>query len=142
MTFNTDAVHREFSIVEQCGNALRDRDLRLTRADRKVLYRVVRQKGSEEFFLGGLLGIQLVLFALLAWVLRALGNQLDVPVLHELAGIALFGAVFPLVMQFLRWVLHSFRPIRAWLTSRSDKAQDRAERVLSEISERTAQVTS
>ncbi|MDH6288203.1 hypothetical protein M2275_003109 [Rhodococcus opacus] len=141
MTLHADAVQRELPIDEQCLNALRNRDLRLTRTDRKVLCRVVRQKRSEEFFLGGLLGIQLALFVLFAAYLRVLGDQLDLPVLHELAGLALCGAVFPFVMQILRWVLQSLRPIRTWLASRSETAHGRAERVLSEISERTAQVT-
>lgn len=141
MSLHADVVHRALSLDEQCVHALRNRGLRLTRAERQVLYRVVRQKGSEEFFLGGVLGIHLVLFLLFAWVLRALGDQLGVPILHELAGLALFGAAFPFVAQFFRWVLHSFGPIRAWRTRRFETARGRAECVLSEISERTAPVT-
>lgn len=141
MTLNADGVQRELPIDEQCVSALRNRELRLRRADRKVLCRVVRQKGSEQFFVGGLLGIQIALFVLFAGVLSTLSDQLDLPILRNLAALALCGAVFPVVMQILRSVLHSFRPIRTWLTRRAETAQDRAEHVLSEISERTAQVT-
>ncbi|KXX58079.1 hypothetical protein AZG88_09105 [Rhodococcus sp. LB1] len=141
MTLNADAVQRELPIDEQCLSALRNRDLRLRRADRKILCRVMRQKGSEAFFVGGLLGIEMALFILIAGVLITLGDDLDLPVLRNLAVIALCGAVFPAVMQILRSVLHSFRPIRTWLTRRAELAQDRAEHVLSEISGRIAHAT-
>jgi len=75
MTLHSDAVQRELPIDEQCLKALRNRDLRLTRTDRKVLCRVVRQKGSEEFFLGGLLGIQLALFVFFCSVSARFGRS-------------------------------------------------------------------